>query len=111
MGSTLTRASSCRTSASSAITTLIIGPTNLRMFLPTRHGFSRDCECRFSPPPLENRAVVHQWMAIVRLCQFAEGAGWTDQVDSETLGEHHLQQLRSWPRRPVHTKARPHPHR
>ena len=65
----------------------------------------------FSHAPLEDRAVDHQWMAIVRLGQFEEGLGWTDQVDSETLDEHHLQQLRPWPRRPLHTEARPHPHR
>jgi hypothetical protein len=40
-----------------------------------------------------------------------EGFRWTDQVDSQTLGERHLQQLRSRPRRSLHTESRPHSYR
>ena len=39
-----------------------------------------------------------------------KGIGRTDQVDSEILGEHHLQQLRTRTRRPVHPEPRPHSH-
>ena len=42
----------------------------------------------------EDRAVVHQWMAILRFGKSSARAGRSDQMDSEALDEHHLQQLR-----------------
>jgi len=48
-GSTSTPGFSCPTLVFSAITTLITGPTSLRMFLRTRRGFSRVCGSRYFP--------------------------------------------------------------
>src|SRR5580704_2183947 len=111
MGSTSTPAFSFLILVCLVTTTPITGPTNLRMSPPTRPGFSKACVCRFSQPPLEDRAMAHQWMAILWVGQFEEGSGWTDQVDTEALGQHHLQQLRPGPRRSLYTESRPRPYR
>ena len=65
----------------------------------------------FPTRTLENRAVVYQWLAVLRIVQQQKGSRRSDQVDAKTLDRHHLQRLRLGSRRPVHTQSRPHPHR
>src|SRR6201987_2433957 len=50
-------------------------------------------------------------MAGLLLRQSQARAWRTDQMDSEAMDQHHLEQLRTWPGRPFHTQSQEDPHR
>ncbi len=59
----------------------------------------------FPDGPFEDRAMVYQWMAGVRIRQSQARARRTDQMDSDAMDQHHLEQLWAGPGRPFHTRT------
>ena len=83
--STSRPASSCRTSACSATTTSTTGPISRRMCPRTRRGSSTACACRFSQRAPEDRALVHQRLAVLWPVQQPARRRRADSVAAEWL--------------------------